>query len=169
MTTNIRRCGRAGREALTPAMEDVTPAVMIQPASEAAVLALVDRLRAAPPRSADELAAATGAILVRTLRDTWELRAPATGRDGVGYAEVQWRGVPAGGALSVIALADGGPGRAVLEARLGPLESFDAPRSEHPDEEYVFARTESWGELRLGFAQGRPDRLSSIVLDVAAR
>lgn len=142
---------------------------MAETPPDAALLALIDRLRTTPPVSPEALAAATGVALAHTGPGIAEQAAATVGRDSIGFIRVEHRTIPAGGALMVVMLGAPCLARATVETRYGPLEVTDVPRSGHPDEETVFARAEPWGELRFGFAQRRPQCLSSLVLKVAPR
>jgi hypothetical protein len=44
----------------------------------------------------------------------------------------------------------------------GPLRIIDVPHGHSWDEEFSLGRTERWGELSFGFAERRPDCLSSV-------
>jgi hypothetical protein len=55
--------------------------------------------------------------------------------------------------------------RAATLQRYGPLQLSQSPRGGSLDEETSFTRAELWGKISFGFAERKPDCLSSVVFD----
>ena len=71
------------------------------------------------------------------------------------------------GAILVVNVAGGCADKSALEARYGAWRLTDAPRGRSLDEQAYWTKTEPWGELSFGFAEGKPDCLRSIVFQAA--
>ena len=142
------------------------PSVMVQGEP---LIALIDRLRAMSVASADALEAVLGVPLVPTpiLSRPNVISGPIRA-GGVTFARMEWRIFPCGGALVVLDVAKQGLSREAVMRRYAPLDLFATPCGHSLDEATVWARREPWGELRFGFTERAPDRLSRIVLQIDA-